>query len=108
MTQSPKPLREHVAEAMRAMLEANGLEDMADEYEMADSLIASLGLELEWWIYYDDHDGVRTDYDGPYVTAEDAQCEADRIWPVLEVNGWATPPYVKPRIVSQVQEETGE
>lgn len=97
-------LQEQVAEAL-APARLYGIDVQA----LAASLIASLGLELEWWIYYDDHDGVRTDYDGPYTTAEEAQSAADRVWPVLEVNGWTTPLYVKPRIVSRVvQEETGE
>ncbi|MGV0663694.1 hypothetical protein BKG71_03595 [Mycobacteroides chelonae] len=117
-------LQERVAEAlweaMHAGAEAVGptgayvdqdmdiIDGRLDMNAAAASLIGSLGLELEWWVYYDDHDGVRMDYDGPFAAAEEAQREADRAWPVLEVNGWTTPLYVKPRIASRNEPQVEE
>ncbi|OHU47282.1 hypothetical protein BKG82_26900 [Mycobacteroides chelonae] len=99
-------LREQVAAAVRIMLEANGFEGMADEYEMADSLIASLGLEPSWYIPTTKCDDGA--YRGGHSFATEAQVKRylREVTPGAEVwKSWAMAPV---RVSLDAQAEIGE
>lgn len=114
-------LQEQVAEALEKAV-ITGLEDYAviskDHRRIngtvswenaAASLIASLGLELEWWIYYDDPGNGRGLYSGPHQSQQESETVADEWRRVLRRSSSPIKLSVKPRIVAgDVQEETGE